>query len=206
MFFAIARLSENDDWVIVLGLAGQYVGNLGVLWLLSRFKDDASLGFEIEPRDTLYIGLGLLLQLGLALLLLPLAEFLFPDGQPPQEIADVIGSPDSSTVLKVSLVLAAVVLAPVTEEIIFRGVLLKALRNYSNRFIIVVTAAVFGRGPHSWPRPGAFLGVDGPGIAADLPTRTPSRLDHPPHRTSRPRHLPSFRLEPAGRAGPPHPL
>jgi len=143
VFFAIALLLENDDWVIVLGLAGQYIGNLGVLWLLARLKDDPSLGFQIEPRDTAYIGLGLILQLIVALLLLPLAQLLFPDGQPPQEVAEIIGNAESSMLLKLSLVLAAVVLAPVTEEVIFRGVLLKALRNHSNRFIIVVTAAVF---------------------------------------------------------------
>jgi len=143
VFLGLAFLFENDDLAIVLGLAGQYVGNLGVLWLLSRLKDDASLGFQVEPRDTLYIGLGLVLQLALGLLLLPLAEFLFPDGQPPQEVAEIIGSADSSALLKMSLVLAAVVMAPITEEVIFRGVLLKALRNHSNRFIMVVTAAVF---------------------------------------------------------------
>ena len=143
LFFLLARLLDNDDWVIVLGLAGQYVGNLGVLWLLSRFKDDTSLGFEIEPRDAMYIVLGLLLQLAVALLLLPLAQLLFPDGQSPQEVAEIIGSANSSMLLKLSLVVAAVVLAPVTEEIIFRGVLLKALRNHSNRFIMVATALVF---------------------------------------------------------------
>lgn len=143
LFFALGLLLENDDWTIVLGLAGQYVGNLGVLWLLSRFKDDASLGFQVEPRDALYIVPGLLLQLALALLLLPLADLLFPDGQPPQQIAEIIGNAETSTLLKLSLVFAAVVLAPVTEEVIFRGVLLKALRNHSQWFIMVTTAAVF---------------------------------------------------------------
>ena len=143
LFLAVGLILGNEDWVIVLGLAGQYVGNLGVLWLLSRFKEDPSLGFQVEPRDALYIGLGLLLQLALALLLLPLANLLFPDGQPPQQVAEIIGNADTSMLLKLSLVLAAVILAPITEEIIFRGVLLKALRNHSHRFIIVVTAAVF---------------------------------------------------------------
>ncbi len=143
VFFAVALLLENDDWLIVLGLAGQYIGNLGVLWLLARLKDDADLGFKVEPRDVFYIGLGLLLQLMLALLLLPLAELLFPNGEPPQQVAEIIESAESSMILKLSLVLAAVVLAPVTEEIIFRGVLLKALHNRSTGFIMVVTAAVF---------------------------------------------------------------
>ena len=136
-------LLENSDWVIVLGLAGQYVGNLGVLWLLSKSKVDSDLGFSVEPRDVRYIVLGLIIQLALALLFLPLAELLFPDGRPPQQVAEAIADAGGSTLLKVSLILAAVILAPVTEELIYRGVLLKALANRSKRLAIVTTAAVF---------------------------------------------------------------
>jgi membrane protease YdiL (CAAX protease family) len=40
-------------------------------------------------------------------------------------------------------VVIAVVIAPVTEELIFRGVLLKSMGDRSRRSIIVVTALVF---------------------------------------------------------------
>lgn len=143
VFLAVGLLFENSDWVIVLGLAGQYIGNLGVLWIIRARKEDPALGFAIEPRDTLYIGLGLILQIALALAFLPLAELLFPDGRPPQQVAEAIAEADAATLIQVSLVLAAVVLAPVTEELVFRGVLIRALEHRSKTFIIVTTAAVF---------------------------------------------------------------
>lgn len=143
VFFAVGLLFENSDWTVVLALAGQYIGNLAVLWILKTRKDKGSLGFSIEPRDTFYIGLGLALQLGIALLLLPLAELLFPDGRPPQQVAEALADIDASMLLKISLIVAAVVLAPVTEELIFRGVLLRAIEPRGRALAIGVSAAVF---------------------------------------------------------------
>ena len=143
IFFGFGLLLESSEWIIVLALAGQYIGNLSVLWILRKRKVDGHLGFSIEPRDTFYIPLGLILQLGLALLFLPLAEWLFPDGRPPQQVAEALADLDSSMLLKVSLIIAAVVLAPVTEELIFRGVLLRAIQHRGRVLAIVVSAAVF---------------------------------------------------------------
>lgn len=142
VLFAASTLFADPDLRLVLALAGQYLGNLGVFWLLSRSKEDRDIGFVIQGGDFGYAALGLILQIAIALLILPVSNLLFPDGRPPQEVADIIANADS-TLLKVGLIVAAVVLAPVTEEIIFRGVLLKALRPRSDRFAIVVTAAAF---------------------------------------------------------------
>jgi membrane protease YdiL (CAAX protease family) len=49
----------------------------------------------------------------------------------------------TSTVSRVGSLFISVVLAPVTEEIAFRGVLIKALGRKSNRSIILISAAVF---------------------------------------------------------------
>jgi membrane protease YdiL (CAAX protease family) len=57
-------------------------------------------------------------------------------------VADVIAGADSR-LLQVGLILAAVVLAPVTEELMFRGVLLRALEPRGKRFALVVSALVF---------------------------------------------------------------
>ncbi|HEY4584138.1 MAG TPA: CPBP family intramembrane glutamic endopeptidase, partial [Acidimicrobiia bacterium] len=48
-----------------------------------------------------------------------------------------------STAARVAAVLVAVLLAPVTEELAFRGVLLKAMGTRARSTIIVVTALVF---------------------------------------------------------------
>lgn len=143
VFFAIGFAINGDDLVFVLALVGQYIGNLGVLWLLKRRKDEGDLGFVVEPGDIRYMGLGLVLQLALALAFLPLTQLLFPDGRPPQEVAEAIANAEASALLKMSLIVAAVLLAPVTEELVFRGVLLKAFAHRGRRFVIVVTAAVF---------------------------------------------------------------
>jgi len=142
VFIAAGAALGDEDLVLVLGLAGQYVGSLGAYALLARGKDGPDLGFSIQPGDVVYIGVGLVLQIAMALLLLPLSNLLFPDGQPPQEVADLIAGADS-VLLQVGLVLAAVVLAPVTEELMFRGVLLRALERHGKRLALVVSALVF---------------------------------------------------------------
>lgn len=141
-FAALALALDDEDLLLLLGLAGQYVGNLGVFWILSRRKSVNDLGFNIKGTDFGYIALGVVFQIAMALVLLPLSELLFPDGRPPQEVADVIADA-SSTMMRVGLVLAAVVLAPITEELMFRGVLLRALEPRGKRLALVVSALVF---------------------------------------------------------------
>jgi membrane protease YdiL (CAAX protease family) len=68
---------------------------------------------------------------------------LFPDGAPPQQVVEALGDLESSTLLRLTLVLAAVLLAPATEELLYRGVLVRVIEGRSRRFVMVVTAAVF---------------------------------------------------------------
>lgn len=143
VFLAVGEITAGTDWAIVLGLAGQYVGNIVVFWYLARRKTDGDVGFTLETRDFSYIGLGIFLQLMVALASRPLVERLFPDGGSPQQIAEAMSGPDASTLLKITFFTAAVVMAPITEELMFRGVLLKAVENRGRAFVIVMTAAVF---------------------------------------------------------------
>jgi membrane protease YdiL (CAAX protease family) len=48
-----------------------------------------------------------------------------------------------TTTAKVAAMVTAVVLAPVTEELIFRGILLKTLETRGRRTVMVVTSLVF---------------------------------------------------------------
>lgn len=142
LFIAFAVAIDNRDWTLLLGLAGQYVGNLAVFLIVRHYKDARSIGLEIRGVDAAYIGLGLILQIAVAVLLLPLSNLLFPDGRPPQEMADIIAGADTP-LLQVGLVLAAVVLAPLAEEIMFRGVLLRSLERKGRGFALVVSSLVF---------------------------------------------------------------
>jgi membrane protease YdiL (CAAX protease family) len=142
IFVAFSLLWGGGELLLVLGLAGQYLGHLGVLWLLVRGKSNPDLGFSIEAGDLRYLGLGLLLQLVLAVLFLPLTNFFFPEGESVQQVGSALAGLES-TAARVAAVLVAVLLAPVTEELAFRGVLLKAMGTRARSTIIVVTALVF---------------------------------------------------------------
>jgi uncharacterized protein len=142
IFIAAGVLVVDENWTIVLSVAGQYVGNLGVFWILSRYKPVSQIGLAIVPRDLLYIAAGLGLQIALAIVFLPLSELLFPDGRPQQEVADMIANADTM-VLRVALVAAAVVLGPITEELMYRGILLKALERWGKVLALLVSSLVF---------------------------------------------------------------
>lgn len=142
VFFAAGVAVGDEDLLLLLGLAGQYVGSLGVYWLLYRMKERPDVGFLIRGTDFVYVAVGLVLQIVMAVLILPVSNLLFPEGQPPQEIADIVAQADT-VLLGLGLVLAAVVLAPVTEELMYRGVLLRALEPRGKRFALVVSSIVF---------------------------------------------------------------
>lgn len=139
---AVSAFIEGDELVLVLALAGQYVGHLVVLWLIARRKDNPDLGFAVQGRDVFYLGIGLLLQLALAVLFLPLSSFLFPDGDSAQQVGSALSGLETTTA-RVAAMVTAVVIAPVTEELIFRGVLVKTQEHRSPRMTMVVTALVF---------------------------------------------------------------
>lgn len=142
LFAALAVNTGDQDLLLLFGLAGQYIGNLGVLWVVARRKQNPDLGFNVETRDLGYIFLGLVLQVAMATILIPLSNLLFPDGRPPQDVAEVIAGADSLP-LQLGLLLAAVVLAPITEELMFRGVLLRSLEPRGKRLAMVVSSLVF---------------------------------------------------------------
>ena len=136
----VGALLGGGELSLVLALSGQYIGHLVVLWWLARRRED--LGFNIVGTDTFYLGLGLLLQLALAVLFLPLTSLLFPDGDSAQQVGSALAGLET-TPARVAAVLTAVVVAPVTEELTFRGVLLKAFHKRGRRTIMVLTSLVF---------------------------------------------------------------
>jgi membrane protease YdiL (CAAX protease family) len=142
IFLATGVLIGDEEWITILSLAGQYVGSLGVFWILTRHKDADEIGLTIQRGDFFYIALGLVLQVAVALVSLPLINLLFPDGRPQQQVADVIANADTLFV-QVALVTAAVVVGPLTEELMYRGVLLKALAVRGRTFALIVTSLVF---------------------------------------------------------------
>lgn len=123
-------------------IVGQYVGALGVFWLLARNKDSNEIGFVIRGGDFAFLALGLVLQMAVALLFLPISELLFPDGRPQQEVAESLANAET-TLVQIVLVFAYVVVGPAVEELTYRGVLLRALEPRGKWFAIIVSSTVF---------------------------------------------------------------
>ena len=132
----------DDETLLVVLLVGQSVGSLLAIWLLGRTKDDPDLGFSIAGTDVLFVGAGVLLQVLLSLLLSPLADRLIPEGEQAQELAELFAELQSPSV-RWAVFFVAVLLAPVTEELMFRGVLLKAIKSNKTWVVMTITAVVF---------------------------------------------------------------
>lgn len=141
---AAAAFTQDTNTVLLASFAGQFIGTLGLLWIIGRGRGlgPESLGFDIRPADTLYIGIGVGLQIGIALLFVPLQELLVPEGGPSQELTEMFGQLDNSAA-RIAMIAIATFLAPLSEELMFRGVLLRSLAHRSRRTILVVTSLVF---------------------------------------------------------------
>jgi len=123
----------------------QAAATIAVLWLMARTREPIreALALRWESNDGLGLLVGAGLQLGLSLAAAVVIE-VFLDGEAPtqdvvQSAAEALGGLD-----RILVVLGAVVLAPVTEEIIFRGIVLRAIqRSRGDRVAIVGSAAAF---------------------------------------------------------------
>lgn len=141
---AAAAFGGDDNTIILVSFAGQFIGTVGVMWLVGRSRGLGfdSLGFDIRPSDTLYLGLGVVLQIAVALLFIPLQQVLIPEGGASQDLTQMFSELDSAAA-RIAMAAIATFLAPVSEELMFRGVLLRALSHRSRRTILVATAVVF---------------------------------------------------------------
>lgn len=140
----VTLLGGSGDAVLLASFGGQFVGTLGVMWLIGRSRGLGfeSLGLDIRPTDVIYLGLGVALQIAIAILFVPLQQLLVPDQGPSQEVAELFSALDGPGA-RLAMVAISTLLAPLSEELMFRGVLLRALSDRSRRAVMVVTALVF---------------------------------------------------------------
>lgn len=134
--------------LLVVSSAGQAVVTFGLLAYMSRSRGtgswDLDFGLRFERGDWkgLFYGMGLQVAVTL-LVLVPLAWLLGLDEPPQQDVADIAG--DAATVIeRIAVLLILVVVAPLLEELLFRGVLLSRLRRgMSSTAAIGISAAIF---------------------------------------------------------------
>jgi membrane protease YdiL (CAAX protease family) len=139
--------STDIDTKLVFGVilpAQQLTVVLAVVYV-SRLKGQKSLardfGFVIRLREAKALVVGAVLEVGLTLALLPILQ-LDPDAQNQQLLSDLKEHRDVGTVAL--FVVGAVIFAPIVEELLFRGVLLRALlRRFQPVTAILGSAIIF---------------------------------------------------------------
>lgn len=145
--FAVALAlggSVDTPVLLVASLLGQYAGHLLGLWVVVRRRQSSfgALGLHVEPSDGLFLLGGVALQVLIALAFVPVAEWLGAEGST-QSLAEQIPAIRGAA-LQAGLVLSVALIAPVTEEIMFRGLLPRVLGRWMGQGAsFAVAAAVF---------------------------------------------------------------
>ncbi len=130
-----------------LALPAQNLPIIGVLWWASRRKGQRSLtrdfGWRLRPRDWWWLFVGVGVTIGLGILLAPI-NALLPKNEEVQSVArDLANITRPSAVILA--ILAVCVLAPATEELLFRGALLRSLqRRTTDGWAIAIQGTIFG--------------------------------------------------------------
>ncbi|HYT38517.1 MAG TPA: CPBP family intramembrane glutamic endopeptidase, partial [Acidimicrobiia bacterium] len=98
-------------------------------------------GFRIRLRDARFLAIGTVLEVFLTLALIPILR-LDPHANNQQLLRDLDRHRDAGTV--VLFVVGAVLFAPLVEELLFRGVLLRALlRKVAPATAVLLSAVIF---------------------------------------------------------------
>lgn len=130
---------------LVASLVGQTVAALFALGAIARWRGRGTLGLDfglaLRRRDWWWVLVGLGTSLGAGLLLLPIRLLAGDDSG--QEVVKQFER--SQGVEQVLFAIAVVTLAPLVEELLYRGLLLRSfLRRLSPAWAVFVSAAVFG--------------------------------------------------------------
>ncbi len=146
-FILSSLLGLDGLAVLAVALLFQGAASLGVMAWLSAGRGSGDwardFGLVIRPQHVWGVVVGLLLQLVVALIVAPLIELFGPEDPPQQSIADVAEelSGGVETLVFLSLV---VLVAPLVEEIVFRGMLLSRMRRSMGAWpAILLSGAVF---------------------------------------------------------------
>jgi membrane protease YdiL (CAAX protease family) len=129
---------------LIAALFGQSVGVVGWLWYVARQKGLGSLrddfGLVFRPRDVLWVAGGVALALVSGWLLIPVTE-LADLKESTQDVVRLFE--DSSGITqRVLFTVGVVFVAPVAEELLFRGALLRALLRKTTPPVAVFISAL----------------------------------------------------------------
>lgn len=135
---------ENGSVLVLTALVAQHGGHLAALATVARRRGQrlSAFGLDVVPSDGVWIIFGATLQIALAILFAPLAQWLQPEGSA-QALTDLIVDVQG-TAVQIGLVLTIALLAPVVEELMFRGLLFKMVEERRGvRSALLVSAGIF---------------------------------------------------------------
>jgi uncharacterized protein len=136
--------ASDDVGVLLASVVGQGIGIIGALWLIARWKGRGSLradfGLAVRARDWVWLASGVGLQIATTIVLLPIVNLHGKDDA--QEVVQQFEDARGLQVVLFSLVV--VLVAPVAEELLFRGALLRSLqRRLTPAWSIFLSALIF---------------------------------------------------------------
>ncbi len=123
---------------------------MAALWAVAGISKKAGtrslrrdVGLEVNGRDWKGLLWGLGLQVAVAILVTPVAQWLLDDRDTQQQVAE-LAEATRDVGGRLLLIMVFVVVAPLVEEVIFRGALLSWLaKHMSARWAIMVSAGAF---------------------------------------------------------------
>ena len=140
--------SVVSDPVSIFGFVfpGQVIGSLGVAWYLSSDRGMGNwvrdFGFRLRARHAWGLLAGVGLQVGALLVTGITITVLGSDSTPDQEVVEIAEAAKGGAL--VLAFVATVLLAPLVEELIYRGVLLSRLRRSLSRHqAVLLSGGVF---------------------------------------------------------------
>lgn len=159
-----------DPIPFALVFFGQAGVSIALAFAFSRIFGSGSLSADVglvaKGSDWWALLAGMGLQIAVVIVTLPLVHLMFPDGAPEQEVAGIAGG--SETTLEILLIfLSVAALAPLVEEIVFRGMLLPWIHRFVGKWpAILISAAIFSS-VHlfDWNARGAAPGIFLLGVA-----------------------------------------
>ena len=137
-----------DVPLLLLSSSGQALVELAMLTYMSKSRGtsswDLDFGFRFEARDAIGLFYGVMLQLAVVVAVqIPIAWLLHLENPPEQDVATIAGEA-SSPLTKILVFVVLVMVAPLTEELLFRGVLLSRVRrDFRPHAAVAISAAVF---------------------------------------------------------------
>jgi uncharacterized protein len=136
--------ASDDVGVLLASVVGQGIGIIGALWIVARWKGRGSLrtdfGLVVRARDWVWVAAGIGLQIATTIALLPIVNLHGKDDA--QEVVKQFEDARGLQVLLFSLVV--VLVAPLAEELLFRGALLRCLlRRTTPAWSIFLSALIF---------------------------------------------------------------